>query len=145
MKRYLALIVLAAAPAFGQLPSLRTVKKIYVEQMANHLDQYIRAEFSKQLNGRAVVVLDREEADDVLTGVSEEQTGTGAKITGRYLGLHDTASGTISLVDKEGRVLLWSAEAGDRSLWFGAMARGGQRKVAARLVDKLKEALEKGR
>ena len=78
-------------------------------------------------------------------GVSEEQTGTGAKITGRYLGLHDTASGTISLVDKEGRVLLWSAEAGDRSLWFGAMARGGQRKVAARLVDKLKEALEKGR
>lgn len=144
MKRYLALIALTAALASGQLPSLRSVKRVYVEKMDNNLDQYIRAEFSKQMNGRVVVVLDRNDADAVLTGVSEEQTGTGAKITGRYLGLHDTASGTISLVDKEGKLLLWSAEAGDRSLWFGAMARGGQRKVAARLVDKLKDALERG-
>jgi hypothetical protein len=48
-------------------------------------------------------------------------------------------------LDKEGKTLLWSDEAGDRSLWFGALKRGGQRKVADRLVSKLKKALESGR
>jgi len=51
--------------------------------MANDLDQYIRAEFTKQFKGSVVVVLDKESADAILTGISEEQKGTGAKVTGR--------------------------------------------------------------
>ena len=39
------------------------------------------------------------DADAILAGVGEEQKGTGAKITGRYLGLHDVATGTVSLLD----------------------------------------------
>ena len=42
----------------------------------------------------------KEEADGIITGVNEAQKGTAAKITGRYLGLHDTVNGTISLLDK---------------------------------------------
>ena len=127
--------------AFAQTIALTSVRKVYIEKMPNDLDQYLRAEFVKQLKGKVAIVLDVKDADAILTGVSEENKGTGAKVTGRYLGLHDIATGTVSLLDKDGKNLLWSDEAGDRSLLFGAMRRGGQRKVADRLVTKLKKAM----
>jgi hypothetical protein len=126
----------------GQTPAnLNSVHKIFIEKMDNDLDQYLRAEIVKQFKGKLTVVLDKNDADAVLTGVNAKKKGTGAQITGRYLGLHDNATGTVSLVDKDGKTLLWSDEAGDRSLLFGAVKRGGQRKVADRLVSKLKKAM----
>jgi hypothetical protein len=110
--------------------------------MANDLDQYIRAEIVKQMTGRLTVALSKEDADAVMTGIGEYRTGTGATITGRYLGLHDNASASVSITDREGRNLIWSSEAGDRSLVWGVMSRGGPRKVADRLVKKLKKAME---
>jgi hypothetical protein len=125
----------------GQIKDLRSIHRVYIEKMDNNLDMYIRAEFTKQFKGSVQVVLDVKDADAILAGVGEEQKGTGAKVTGRYLGLHDVATGTVSLLDKDGKVILWSGEAGDRNLWLGAMSRGGQRKVADRLVGKLKKAM----
>ena len=125
----------------AQAPDLHSIHKVFIKKMDNDLDQYLRAEFTKQFKGKVLVVLEEKEADAILAGVSEEQKGTGAKITGRYLGLHDVATGTVSLLDKEGKVVLWSNEAGDRNMWVGALARGGQRKVADRLVSKLKKAM----
>jgi len=61
----------------------------------------------------------------------------------RYLGLHDNATGAVSLIDRDEKLILWSGEAGDRSLWKGFMARGGFRKVAERLVHDLKDAILK--
>ena len=141
MLRILLLCSLFVTTAFSQKPELRSVQKVFIEKMDNNLDQYLRAEFSKQFKGKVVVVLEAKDADAILAGVGEEQKGTGAKITGRYLGLHDVATGTVSLLDKEGKEILWSDAAGDRSLMFGAMRRGGQRKVAERLVGKLKKAM----
>jgi hypothetical protein len=125
----------------GGASDLRSVRKIYVDKLDNDLDQYLRAEFFKQMKGRVSVVLEEKDADAILTGVSEVEKGTGAKITGRYLGLHDLATGTLSLVDKGRKVILWSDEAGDRSLIFGSVRRGGERKVAERLIGKLKKAM----
>jgi len=127
----------------GHDATLKSVHRIFIEKMANDLDQYISAEITKQFKGRVVVVLNKEDADGVLRGTSEQKTGVGAAVTGRYLGLHDNASGSVSLVDKQERMVIWSAEAGDRSLWKGWMARGGPRKVAERLVHDLKDAMEK--
>jgi len=140
MKMLLVATLLSAA-ALAQVPDLKSIHKVYIEKMDNNLDQYLRAEFTKQFKGRVMVVLDPKDADAILAGVGEEQKGTGAKITGRYLGLHDVATGTVSLLDKEGKVILWSNEAGDRNMWVGPLARGGQRKVADRLVSKLKKAM----
>jgi hypothetical protein len=123
-------------------PTLRSIQKIFIEKMDHDLDQYLRAEFVKQFKGRITVVLDAAQADAILVGVNSEEKGTGAKITGRYLGLHDVATGTISLLDKTGKTLLWSDEAGDRNLFWGPLKRGGQRKVADRLVSKLKKAID---
>jgi hypothetical protein len=142
MKLVFTLLLLAASSALAQAPQdLRGVHKVFIDKLPNDLDQYLRAEFSKQLAGRVAVVLDEKDADAILTGVSEEEKGTGAKITGRYLGLHDIATATVSMVDKDRKVILWSDEAGDRSLMFGAMRRGGERKVAERLVKKLRKAM----
>ena len=125
-----------------EIQSLRSIKKIYIEKMPNDLDQYLRAEISKQFKGSVIVVLDKNDAEGILAGISDEKKGTGAQITGRYLGLHDNATGTVSLLDKEGKNILWTDEAGDRSLMFGVMKRGGQRKVADRLISKLKKAMQ---
>jgi len=142
MKTLVVLLVVSAAAAFAQPDeALRSIHKIFIDKMDNNLDQYIRAEFTKQLHGKVTVVLDAADSDAILTGVSEQEKGTGAKITGRYLGLHDVATGTVSLLDKTGKTLLWSEEAGDRSLVFGALKWGGERKVADRLVSKLKKAM----
>ncbi len=140
--RILLATVLAAAPLlFGQEADLKAIHKIYIDKLPNDLDQYLRAEFSKQLHGKVVIVLDDKDADGILTGVSEEDKGTGAKITGRYLGLHDITTASLSLLDKERKIILWSDEAGDRSLIFSVAHRGGERKVAERLVGKLKKAM----
>ena len=137
-----ALALSCACCALGQdTASLGSIKKIYIEKMPNDLDQYLRAEISKQFKGSVTVVLEKKDADGILTGIGEERKGTGAQITGRYLGLHDNATGTISLLDKAEKNILWTDEAGDRSLLFGVMKRGGQRKVADRLIKKLKKAM----
>ena len=141
MRTLLALIAIMGYTTLAQAADLRSVRKVFIEKMDNNLDQYLRAEFTKQFKGQVTVVLDAQSADAILAGVGEEQKGTGAKITGRYLGLHDVATGTVSLLDKEGKTVLWSGEAGDRNMWVGPMARGGQRKVADRLVGKLKKAM----
>jgi hypothetical protein len=141
VKKLAWLFLLFAASALAQTTSLSAIRKIYIDKMPNDLDQYLRAEFTKQFKGRIQVVLDQKDADAILAGVSEEEKGTGAKITGRYLGLHDVATGSVSLLDKDGKVVLWSEEAGDRSLVLGAFKRGGERKVAERLVKKLQKAM----
>ena|SRR5436190_4276985 len=140
----LALAGVLASPAWAQdsTPALRSIRRIYVDKMDNDLDQYIRAEIQKKFHGDVTVVLKPEAADAILAGVSDNQNGTRAAITGRYLGLHDTATGSVSLLDKTGTTVLWSAEAGDRSLLFGSMTRGGPRKVADRLIGNLKKAME---
>ena len=146
MRKVLVLSLFCSVCLLGQtMPSLSSIKKIFIDKMDNDLDQYLRAEFTKQFKGKVVVVLDKNDADGILAGVSEEEKGTGAKVTGRYSGLHDVATGTISLLDKEGKIVLWSNEAGDRSIWWGPLARGGQRKVAERLISKLKDAMNKAK
>jgi hypothetical protein len=146
MRKFLILVLVCVVCLLSQsTQTLGSVKKVFIDKMDNDLDQYLRAEIVKQFKGKLTVVLNREDADAILTGVNEEKKGTGAQITGRYLGLHDNATGTLSLLDKEGKILLWSDEAGDRSLVFGAMKRGGQRKVADRLIGKLKKAMENSR
>ena len=143
---YVALqAVMTLSFSFGQpaakTPSLKEVRTIYIEPMPADLDQYIRAEITKQMKGRLSVVLKQEYADAIMTGVGAHDKGVTNRITGRYLGLHDTATGSISVIDKEGKMVLWSSEAGDRSIWWGALKRGGPRKVADRLVHNLKRAM----
>jgi hypothetical protein len=125
--------------------SLKSVRRIFIEPMPGDLDQYISAEITKELKGRVVVVLDKANADAIMRGVGENKNGVGSAITGRYLGLHDNSTASITMIDQAETVVLWASEAGDRSLMWGALARGGQRKVADRLVNNLKKALSEAK
>ena len=124
---------------------LKLIHNIYIEPMPNDLDQYLRAEIAKQFKGSLRVVLKQEDADGIITGVNTEEKGPVNKITGRYLGLHDNVNGTISVLDRTESTILWSDEAGDRNLFFGVFHRGGERKLADRLVGKLKKAMEESK
>lgn len=138
----LAFALLSSALAQTTSPPipLPAVHKIFIEKMEGDLDQYLRAEFVKQGKGRLIVVLDKADADAVLTGSVDEKTGVGHAITGRYLGLEDNTTAAISLVDPTGKQLLWATEAGDRTLLFSVAHRGGGRKVAERVVSQLLKA-----
>jgi hypothetical protein len=137
-------LLLLTTGLYAQEPqTLRSVHKIFIDPMAHDLDKYIKEEIPKQMKDRVVVVVSKDDADAILTGIDEEEKGAGKKLTGRYLGLHNVATGTLSLLDKDGKVLLWSDDAGDQSVMFTALKKGGQRKVAKRLVGKFLKAMKK--
>lgn len=70
-------------------PSLSNIKKVYVEKMANNLDQYLMSEISKQFHGNLTVVLNESTADAILKGVN--------------IGAQNTTSATVELVDPGGK------------------------------------------
>jgi hypothetical protein len=49
----------------------------------------------------------------------------------------DRNQGSIRVVRVKDRTVIWAGEAGDRSLWWGVWKKGGQRKVADRIVGKM--------
>lgn len=136
-----SVLAFAESRAGTAAKTLNDIHTLFIEPMPDNLDRYIRAEITKQFKGRLTVVLIQDDADAVLTGVGEYDKGVTHRITGRYLGLHDTATGSVSLVDKDRKVVLWSTEAGDRSIIVGSLKRGGPRKVADRIVHNLKNAM----
>jgi len=50
--RLVLVAVIAALSLFAQT-DLKSIKKILIEKTPNDLDQYIRAEFTKQMKGKA--------------------------------------------------------------------------------------------
>lgn len=51
----------------------------------------------------------------------------------------DRNQGSIKVVRVADRSVVWAGAAGDRSLWWGALKSGGQKKVANRLARELKK------
>ena len=134
-----AKIALAPSPT-PALTSLKQVKKLYIDKMGGNLGEYLRVEIAKQLPGRFQIVLNKDDADGLLVGTGEQTKDVGSVLTGGYLGLHDRATGAVSIVNRSGTVL-WSSSAGDRTLLFGPLTRGGTPEVASRLVQNLKKSL----
>jgi len=122
-------------------PRLSEIKKIYVDKMPDDLDKYLVAEIMKKFKGKIQPVGKEEDADAVMSGTGETNKELAGKVTGRFFNLHDTASAAILLLDKSGKTIIWADEAGDRSLIWGVITRGGQRKVASRIIDKLDDAI----
>ncbi|HEY3987860.1 MAG TPA: hypothetical protein VGM02_01085 [Acidobacteriaceae bacterium] len=127
-------LVLPAVVNFGPtvhaLPaeSLAGVRKIYIEKMDNHLDQYLAAAISKQFHGTVSVVLDRSDADAVMRGLNTMA--------------QNTTESNVQLVDRSGQTLLWSGSAGDRNMMALDLKHGGQAQIANKLVKQLKKAMQ---
>ena len=125
----LLLGLLASLPAFPQGTLLvSNVRKIYIEKMADNLDQYLGSAISEKFHGGVVVVLDRHNADAILRGIN--------------IGAQTTQSATVQLVDPSEKQVLWSGTAGDRKMLALGLAHGGQQKLADSLIAQLKKAMQ---
>jgi hypothetical protein len=128
------------ALAFAEDYKLPKGSTIFIEDMDQDLDGYIRAEFAKQKVALKIVG-SPDEAQFVMVGsASEEERRKWHE--GWLTTEKDKTSGTITVVDRKTKDFVWATEAGDRSFWWGSLARGGHRKVASRLVKHLKDALK---
>jgi hypothetical protein len=111
-----------APPNAPVITSIKEVKKLYIEKMANDLDEFIKAEISRQLPDRFVIVLRPEDADAIMKGTATDRRGN------------------VTITDIRGTAELWVGEAGDKGLYLTKI-HGGEKKVAERLVGSLKKVL----
>ena len=124
----LLVVALLSLSSFAQTSiRLADVRKVYIEKMPNNLDQYLRSSLLKTFRDRLTVVLDRSLADAILSEAPR--------------GAQDTKT-IVNLTDARGHVVLWSGTAGDRDENFLWLKHGGEQKVADRLANQLKKAME---
>jgi hypothetical protein len=101
--------------------SIRDVRKMYIEKMSRDLDQYLKSEIARQMPNTLVVVLDRGDADAVMSGSATE------------------TNGTVTVTDIHGKLQLWTSAAGDRNPVL--IIHEGPKKIAQRIVSHLKDSM----
>jgi hypothetical protein len=124
-----AILLACSFSSFAQSPMLSNVRRIYIEKMADNLDQYLASSISSKLHGSVAVVLDRKDADAILKGVN--------------IGAQTTEKATVQLVDPGEHQVLWSGTAGDRKMLTLDISHGGQQKIADNLIGQLKKAMRR--
>ena len=115
--------------------------KVYIEEMENDLDGFLRAEMVKR-KVPLKIILSPEEADYVITGnlvIQEKRSWHEGWLSAEK----DHNIANIMVVDPKTKEMLWASEAGDRSWFWGALKRGGPRKTAERLAKNLKKIVKK--
>jgi hypothetical protein len=118
----------------GKLPA---GSRLFVSSMQGNLDGFISAEIVKK---KLLVSLTADEgsADYVLTGSSIKADDKWYHVA---FGGKDKNEGNVALICVKDKTVVWAGEAGDRSMWLGGWKRGGERKVADRIVSKMKQDL----
>jgi hypothetical protein len=112
-----------------------TGSKVFISPMEGQLDGFIAPEMIKQ-KLPVKVVLTESEADYLLVGGSIKADDKWYHVA---FGGKDKNEGNVRLLDIKEKSMVWAGEAGDRSLIYGNFKRGGQRKVAERIVKQLKK------
>lgn len=113
--------------------------KLFIAPMEGNLHPFIAAEIIKK-KIPVVVVTDEKDAEFILAGASIKGDD---KWYHTVFGGKDKNEGSVQLLSVRDKTMIWAGEAGDRSLWWGNLKRGGQRKVADRIVSKMKDQLFK--
>ncbi len=136
----LALLALAFTQAVAQnkpeKPSLAGAK-IFISPMQGDLHPFIAAEIVKK-KLPVIVVTEKKRAEYILAGSFIKGDD---KWYHTAFGVTDKNQGSIQLLNVKNKTLVWAGEAGDRSLFLGGWSRGGQSKVADRIVNKMKKDL----
>jgi hypothetical protein len=134
-------LLLCAAVSFaGGLATLPYGSKVFIAPMENGLDGFIAPEIVKN-KLPITVVTEEKDADYVLAGASIKADD---KWYHTVFGGKDKNEGNVKLLSVKDKRMVWAGEAGDRSMWFGGWKRGGQRKVADRIVREMKKDLFSG-
>jgi hypothetical protein len=111
--------------------------KIFIAPMENGLDGFLAPEIIKK-KVPLILVTDETMAEYILVGASLKGDD---KWYHSVFGGKDKNEGNVRLLNVATKQLVWAGEAGDRSLWWGSLSRGGQRKVADRIVSQMRKGL----
>jgi hypothetical protein len=111
--------------------------RVFISPMEGKLEGFIAAELVKK-RLPIVVVIDDKDSDFIIAGASIKGDD---KWFHSVFGGKDKNEANIQVISVKTKTVIWAGEAGDRSLWWGNVRRGGQRRVADRLVDKMKKDL----
>jgi hypothetical protein len=114
--------------------------RIFISEMEGGLNANIASEITKK-KLPVVIVTDEKEAEYVISGAALK--GDNKWYHTVFGSGKDKNEGNIQVVSVKDRTVIWAGEAGDRSLMWGRLARGGKSKVASRLVGKMKKELFK--
>lgn len=128
----------AAKQTLSQRYTIPDGSRIYISPMEGKLEGFIAAELVKK-KLPIVLVIDDKEADYIIAGASikgDDKWYHSVFGTGK-----DKNEANIQVISVKDKTVVWAGEAGDRSLWWGDIRRGGQRRVADRLIDKMKKDL----
>ncbi|MCI0421217.1 MAG: hypothetical protein L0312_18660 [Acidobacteria bacterium] len=130
--------ILVAANAL-QAQGVPRNSKVFITEMQGGLHSFIAPEIIKR-KLPVVVVADENQADFVLVGESVKGDD---KWHHTVFGGKDKNEGAVQLIDVKTKAIVWAGEAGDRSMMWGGWKRGGQRKVADRIVNQMGKDLFK--
>jgi hypothetical protein len=113
--------------------------KWFISPMDGNLDGFISSEIIKQ-KIPVIIVTDEKDADFVLAGASVKADDKWYNVV---FGGKDKNEGNVRLLSVKDKTMVWAGEAGDRSLIWGGFRRGGERKVADRIVKHMRDDLFK--
>jgi hypothetical protein len=133
---FATLLLLSAAVA-AERKLVPSGSKLFITPMESGLDGFIAAEIIKKKLPVKVVTAEAD-ADYVLVGTSVKADDKWYHVA---FGGKDKNEGSVRLLDVKSKEMIWAGEAGDRSLFFSGIRRGGQRKVADRIVNDMKHNL----
>ena len=144
MRHCLLAVLALLALAFTQAVAQNKVEKpplagatIFIEPMQGDLHPFIAAEIVKK-KLPVVIVTERKNAEYILAGSFIKGDD---KLNRTALGVTDKNQGNVQLLNVKDKTLVWAGEADDRSLFLGGWSRGGQSKVAGRIISKMKNDL----
>jgi S1-C subfamily serine protease len=135
-----AILALAFTHAVAQnkaVPPSLAGAKIFIEPMQGDLHPFIAAEIVKK-KLPVVVVTERKNAEYILAGSFIKG---GDKWNRTALGVTNKNLGSVQLLNVKDKTLVWAGEADDRSMLLGGWSRGGQSKVADRIINRMKNDL----
>jgi hypothetical protein len=115
----------------------RSGSRVFIAPMDGNLNGFLATEIVKK-KIPVVLVTDEKDAEFILTGASLAGDN---KWYNTVFGGRDKHEGNVQMVSVAGKQVVWAGEAGDRSLWWGNLRRGGQRKVADRIAKAMKKEL----
>ncbi len=120
-----------AIGAFAQTPT-----KVFVAPMEGDFDTFITAAIMER-KVPVVITTDEAAADFVIVGTAKKGDN---KWSDTIFGTEkDRNQGSIKVFNPKDKTIVFAASAGDKTVWFGAFRKGGQKKVAERLADQLKD------
>jgi hypothetical protein len=130
-------MIISVSMAEGQ--RIPNGSKVYIAAMENGLDGFLAPEIIKK-KLPIMIVTEEAAADYILSGASLKADDHWYNTV---FGGKDKNEGNVRLLDVKNKQMVWAGEAGDRSLMWGNLKRGGERKVADRITEQMKKDLFK--